>query len=93
MVETVLGIWLFLLTFGAGYLLGRLRCGKQKAGNKQARITATEEGFGWQELLNFLQYDGSGKQPSGTIRRGGETVEEQYHSAADSTRIRTGRSI
>ncbi len=93
MVETVAGIWLFLLTLGAGFLLGRLHRKGQKNSRKHTSAAVTEDGFGWQELLNFLQYDGSGRQPSGKNKRGGETVEEQYHSAADSARIRTGRPL
>lgn len=93
MVETLLGIWLFLFTFGAGFLVGRLCRGKRRTEHKHTPAAVTDEGFGWQELLNFLQYDGSGKRPSGNVKRGGESVEEQYHSRADSARVRTGRSL
>lgn len=89
MVETILGIWLFLLTFGAGFWVGQRRQGKRKS----ERTTAAEGRLGWQELLNFLQYDGSGTVTANNKEIGGKSDEEQYYSGANSARVRTRRSI
>ncbi len=91
MVETVAGIWLFLLTFGAGFLVGRFSRMPRRGGKTQAAVTG--DNFGWQELLNFLQYDGSGRMPAGRKERGGKSDEEQYNSGANSTRVRTRRPL
>ncbi len=91
MVETLLGIWLFLLTFGAGFFLGRLYRHRQR--NGKTPTVVADENFGWQELLNFLQYDGSGRMPAGMKERGGKSDEEQYNSGANSTRVRTRRPL
>jgi len=91
MVETILGIWLFLLTFGAGYLTARIAHRRQKSARPPHTVTGDD--FGWQELLNFLQYDGSGKLSSNRKGQGGLTDEEQYNSRANSTRVRTGHSL
>ncbi len=86
MIETIAGIWLFLLTFGAGFLVGRVNRG----GRRGKTVPATQnDNFGWQELLNFLQYDGSGRMPAGTRERGVKSDEEQYNGGAGGTRIRT----
>ena len=61
MLETILGIWLFLVTAGAGFVWGRYGKRADKPHKKRERQPADLGGeFGWQELLNFLRYDGSG---------------------------------
>ncbi|MBP3381997.1 MAG: hypothetical protein J6L00_05055 [Clostridia bacterium] len=87
MVETVAGIWLFLLTFGAGFLAGRFSR-VQHRGSSKAPTAVTGDNFGWQELLNFLQYDGSGRLPANTKELGGKSDEEQHHGGTNSARVR-----
>ncbi len=60
MIETIAGIWLFILTMGAGFVWGRFsnRMGRVKISRRKSAEKQVE--MGWQELLNFLQYDGSG---------------------------------
>ncbi len=91
MVETLAGIWLFLLTFGAGFLAGRFPRLQRRGGKTPPAVSGNT--FGWQELLNFLQYDGSGRMPAGIKERGGKSDEEQYNSGANSTRVRTRRPL
>ncbi len=91
MVETLAGIWLFLLTFGAGFLAGRLFRTQRRGG--KAPTAPTGDHFGWQELLNFLQYDGSGRMPANRKEIGGKSDEAQYHSGTNSPRVRTRRSV
>lgn len=86
MVETVAGIWLFLLTFGAGVLVGRFPRTPRRGG-KTPQVKG--ENFGWQELLNFLQYDGSGQMSANTKELGGKSDEEQHHGGTNSARVRT----
>lgn len=90
MLETLAGIWLFLLTAGVGFLLGRYgkRTVKCQQKNKAPANTARE--FGWQELLNFLQYDGSGKQP---FERRDVTSETENHTDAGRAGVRSRRSV
>lgn len=58
MVETMLGIWLFILTALAGYVAGRyVRRGAQLKRQKEAGCT---DDAVMRELANFLRYDGSG---------------------------------
>ena len=91
MVATIAGIWLFLLTFGAGFLTGRWYRGNHR--NGKTAVTVPNEHFGWQELLNFLQYDGSGRMPAAVKERGGKADEEQYHGGTNSARVRTRHSV
>lgn len=94
MLETMAGIWLFLLTGGAGFLWGRYS--KRAAKHSRPRRknpTAGSQEIGWRELLNFLQYDGSGKQPSGSLERGDINGETQDHTGADRAGIRPRRSV
>ena len=58
MVETMVGVWLLVLTLGAGFVWGRY--GDQKIIGKSRKKSNKHIEMGWQELLNFLQYDGSG---------------------------------
>jgi hypothetical protein len=58
MVETMVGVWLLVLTMGAGFLWGRY--GDQKKAGVSRKKAKKQTEMGWQELLNFLQYDGSG---------------------------------
>ena len=73
MVETLAGIWLFLLSVGVGFIAGRFSRPHKKGG--KTPTTLTEENFGWQELLNFLQYDGSGRMTTDRVERGGRKKE------------------
>lgn len=91
MVETIAGIWLFLLTFGAGFLVGRLPRAQRRGG--KTPTAAKGDNFGWQELLNFLQYDGSGRMPANTKELGGKSDEEQYHGGTNSPRVRARRPL
>ncbi len=91
MIQTVAGIWLFLLTFGAGFITGRIYRGTRRGGKMTP--LAQPDNFGWQELLNFLQYDGSGRMPTSLKERGGKSDEEQYNSGANSARVRTRRPL
>ena len=56
--------------------------------NKAPANTARE--FGWQELLNFLQYDGSGKQP---FERRDVNSETENHADAGRAGVRSRRSV
>ncbi len=94
MVETLAGIWLFLLSVGAGFLWGRYggKTPTRTHPRKKQCVQAAGE-FGWQELLNFLQYDGSGKLPSGSTERGNVNGETENYTGAGAGRIHRGRSV
>ncbi len=87
MVETLAGIWLFLLTAAAGFLAGRYLGNKKRPEPKRGK-SDVEPAFGWQELLNFLQYDGSGLPPTyqntERVNDGGET---KHHGTAGAERV------
>lgn len=69
MIEAMLGVWLLALSAGVGFFYGRYG---RKTPKKEKTAKETNAVFGWQELLNFLQYDGSGKPlTDGTERKGG----------------------
>ncbi len=92
MVETLAGIWLFLLTAAAGFLAGRYTGREKKPARKPEKGTFEPE-FGWQEWLNFLQYDGSGlpqTQHRERVNDGGET---QYHGTAGTDRVYPRRRV
>lgn len=94
MLETMLGIWLFLLTAGAGFLWGRYGKRDVKRTRPRGKYPADTAGeIGWQELLNFLQYDGSGKLPSGNMERGDINGETKDHTGADRAGIRPRRPV
>ncbi len=59
MVETMLGIWLFLLTAAAGFLCGRRAERQKRSETRRSRAPSEAVDMSWQELLRFLQYDGS----------------------------------
>jgi hypothetical protein len=63
MIETMAGIWLLILTMGAGFLWGRFGGIKERSKTARKKSAGTQVEMGWQELLNFLQYDGSGLPP------------------------------
>ncbi len=94
MVETLAGIWLFLLSVGAGFLWGRYG-GKTSARThpRKQQCVRTTDSFGWQELLNFLQYDGSGKMPSANSERGNINGETENYTGAGAERIHRRRSV
>ena len=69
MIEAMIGVWLVVLSAGAGFLYGRYGT---KPSKRVKPVKETNTTFGWQELLNFLQYDGSGLPlADGTERKGG----------------------
>ena len=93
-LEVLLGVWLFLLTGGVGFLIGRY--GKRRKSGVRPKSTgqATEQAeFGWQELLNFLQYDGSGKPPIRHLERGEITSEAKVNTDAGERGVRSRRSV
>lgn len=94
MVETLAGIWLFLLSVGVGFLWGRYG-GKThtRTHPRKQQCVHTTGGFGWQELLNFLQYDGSGKMSSGSLERGNINGETENYTSAGAERIHRRRSV
>ncbi len=94
MLEVVAGIWLFLLTGGAGFLWGRYTSRTAKCSRPKGKYPMdSAQEVGWRELLNFLQYDGSGKQPSGSFERGDVNGETKDHTGADRAGIRPRRSV
>lgn len=60
MVETMMGIWLFLLAAAAGFLCGRHGRRRGQPEKRRTRSPSETVDMSWQELLRFLQYDGSG---------------------------------
>ena len=94
MVETMAGIWLFLLTAGAGFLLGKhgKKTGRREK-QQEKRETKQYTDFGWRELLNFLQYDGSGKPLTEGHTEREETSETQYNTRTDTGRVHARRSL
>lgn len=93
MVETLAGIWLFLLTAAAGFLAGRYG-GRGKKPERKPEKTNLESEFGWQQWLNFLQYDGSGLpqtyQNTERVNDGGET---KHHGTAGAKRVYPRSSV
>lgn len=94
MVETMAGIWLFLLTAGAGFVCGRCSKPNRKPDRtrRQPRSDTVSE-IGWRELLNFLQYDGSGKQPTDSFGRGEISSEAKVNTDAGGAGIRSRRTV
>lgn len=94
MVEVMAGIWLFLFTAGVGFLWGRYggKAQKHTRPRKKQCVQASGE-FGWRELLNFLQYDGSGKLPSGSTERGNVNGETADYTGTGTEGIYSRRSI
>ncbi len=93
MVETMAGIWLFLLTAIAGFVAGRVtRKSDRRTRSPKREVGAADPGL--QQLLNFLQYDGSGlpytKEKTERVNRG---VETQYDTSADTDRIYPRRAL
>lgn len=93
MLEVIAGIWLFLLTAGAGFAAGRYSRKEEKPARRSKPQPAAQD-FGWQQLLNFLQYDGSGmplpKQSGERMDGGSET---HYDTGTDTERIRPRHSL
>lgn len=94
MLETFAGIWLFVFSVGVGFLWGRYGKRQQKNSRpKKKRAADSTSEIGWRELLNFLQYDGSGKQPTGNFERGEINSEAKDYTGADRAGIRPRRSV
>ncbi len=93
MVETLAGIWLFLLTFFFGFWSGKRHGVGKKVVQKKHQKAESNEDFGWRELLNFLQYDGSGTDTDDRMERGMNDREANHIDGADTARVRTGRSV
>ena len=93
MIETVMGIWLLLLTGSVGFLWGRYGKKKPKTWAKSKKSVTMQQEIGWYELLNFLQYDGSGKLPSVEYERGDVKGETKNFSRTDRSGIRPRRSV
>lgn len=91
MLETILGIWLFLMSVGAGFLLGRYVKRPEPPKRGRAHTSAEKSGeFGWQELLNFLRYDGSGAVSDERREVEGETKD---HTGTDRAGIYRRRPL
>lgn len=94
MVEVMAGIWLFLLTAGAGFLCGRYGSRTRKRVPRQKQRTAHAAGeVGWRELLNFLQYDGSGKLPFDSMERGDMNGETENYAGTGAERVHRRRPL
>ena len=93
MMETVMGVWLLLLTGGVGFLWGRYGKKQPKATVKSKKSATMQQEIGWRELLNFLQYDGSGKLPFAEYERGDVRGETENFSRTDRAGIHPRRSV
>ena len=90
MVETMLGIWLFLLTAAAGFFCGKRSVQRERPEKRKKRSPSETVDMSWQELLRFLQYDGS---DSAMREREGRVTGHEADSGRDTKGVYPRRSV
>ncbi len=90
MVEAMLGVWLFLLAAAAGFLCGRHDRRRGQPEKRRTRAPSETVDMSWQELLRFLQYDGS---DSSERERERSVTENEADSGRNTERIHPRRPL